>query len=332
VLLNAVSEECADSVCADMEPYLDAAFERAKHVTPRNGAQPLDPATGKASETTRVDALPARSDASWKMIMHPALMDVCEAMIGCQLGEMSQEEMRRRMLNRAKQVPWQMHLSQIIRVEPNCGVLDTAQFSQFSKPVGPFSLTYTWCCCLPTGAQGLHRDGGYLEFNFDETVAPLEHEISTIWSLNDFTQEIGATRVVPGSHRWPQHRAPLDEESVPAVMPKGSVVIYTSHCYHSAGANLTDTPRMGLNIDYNAGFVAEEEIQVLSAPPDVARHFPKKLQVRSTITEHALRFVSETTMQIACLVCAQRLCGYDCHSTAISYYADWQYELPPLAS
>jgi hypothetical protein len=47
----------------------------------------------------------------------------------------------------------------------------------------------------------------------------------------------------------------------------------------------------------NAGFVAEEEIQVLSAPPDVARHFPKKLQ---------------------------RLCGYDCHSTAISYYADWQ--------
>mgnify|MGYP002214575860 CR=1 FL=1 len=41
----------------------------------------------------------------------------------------------------------------------------------------------------------------------------------------------------------------------------------------------------------------DEEIQVLSAPPDVARHFPKKLQ---------------------------RLCGYDCHSTAISYYADWQ--------
>jgi hypothetical protein len=37
----------------------------------------------------------------------------------------------------------------------------------------------------------LHRDGGYLEFNFDETVAPLEYEISTIWALNDFTQEIG---------------------------------------------------------------------------------------------------------------------------------------------
>ena len=37
----------------------------------------------------------------------------------------------------------------------------------------------------------MHRDGGYLEFNFDETVAPLEYEISTIWALNDFTQEIG---------------------------------------------------------------------------------------------------------------------------------------------
>ena len=105
----------------DMQPYLSAAFERAKRVTPRNGAQPLDPATGKASETTRVDALPARSDASWGMVMHPALMDVCDAMIGCQVGEMSQAEMQRRMQDRAKQVPWQMHLSQIIRVEPDCG-------------------------------------------------------------------------------------------------------------------------------------------------------------------------------------------------------------------
>ena len=121
VLLNAVSEECVDTVCADMQPYLSAAFERAKRVTPRNGAQPLDPATGKASETTRVDALPARSDASWGMVMHPALMDVCDAMIGCQVGEMSQAEMQRRMQDRAKQVPWQMHLSQIIRVEPDCG-------------------------------------------------------------------------------------------------------------------------------------------------------------------------------------------------------------------
>lgn len=53
---------------------------------------------------------------------------------------------------------------------------------------------------------------------------------------------------------------------------------------------------MGMNCDYHAGFVAEEEVQVLSAPPHIARHFPKMLQ---------------------------RLCGYDTHGSAIGYYGDW---------
>ena len=73
-----------------------------------------------------------------------------------------------------------------------------------------------------------------------------------------------ATRLVPGSHRWPQHRMPLESEVVYAEMSVGSVVFISGMTYHSAGGNITDTPRLGMNLDFNVGFVAEKEIQVLS--------------------------------------------------------------------
>ena len=50
--------------------------------------------------------------------------------------------------------------------------------------------------------------------------------------------------VVPGSHKWNMRRAPdLSPESdewAPAIMPKGSVIIYLSHTLHSGGENRTD--------------------------------------------------------------------------------------------
>ena len=57
---------------------------------------------------------------------------------------------------------------------------------------------------------------------------------------------------------------PLESEAVYAEMPVGSVVFISGMTYHSAGGNSTDTPRLGMNLDFNVGFIAEEEIQVLS--------------------------------------------------------------------
>ena len=49
---------------------------------------------------------------------------------------------------------------------------------------------------------------------------------------------------MPGSHKWNMRRAPdLSPESdewAPAIMPKGSVIIYLSHTLHSGGENRTD--------------------------------------------------------------------------------------------
>ncbi len=84
------------------------------------------------------------------------------------------------------------------------------------------------------GEQILHRDDGLLPF-----VHPGPQALcNTIWALTDFTPETGATRVIPGSHRWDDQRLPSeDDETVQAVMPLGSCLIYVGSVWHGGGAN-----------------------------------------------------------------------------------------------
>jgi len=120
--------------------------------------------------------------------------------------------------------------------------------------------------------QELHRDQGTWEFPF-----PVGYDVqcATIWAMTDFTEENGATRIIPGSHKVADDDKGLREwtqaETVPAVMPKGSVVIYTGRLVHGAGANLSQSIRRGLQFTYSAAWLRQEENQYLSVPLDVAR-------------------------------------------------------------
>jgi ectoine hydroxylase-related dioxygenase (phytanoyl-CoA dioxygenase family) len=123
-------------------------------------------------------------------------------------------------------------------------------------------------------AQVLHRD---------EDVYPLprphaEVVFNTMWALCDFTQDNGATRVVPGSHRWPDDRRPAEDEAVSAEMPAGSVLFYRGSLWHGGGANRTPTPRLGVVIEFAASWLRPQETQLLAVPPDVVAGLPERLQ------------------------------------------------------
>jgi Phytanoyl-CoA dioxygenase (PhyH) len=124
-------------------------------------------------------------------------------------------------------------------------------------------------------AQMLHRD----QWAWDSFPFPagFEVEISTIWATTNFTEENGATRVIPGSTRFANDHAVRHHHTVGAVMPKGSVVIYTGSVFHGGGANNSDERRAGVNIDYCLGWLRQEENQYLSCPPDAARGLPDDL-------------------------------------------------------
>jgi ectoine hydroxylase-related dioxygenase (phytanoyl-CoA dioxygenase family) len=125
-------------------------------------------------------------------------------------------------------------------------------------------------------AQMIHRD----QWAFDRYPFPrgFEAEVATMWAVTDFTEEMGATRMVVGSHRWEDDPDDVDSAlSSPAVMTKGSVLLYTGSIFHSGGANTTNRCRIGMNVGYSLGWLRQEENQYLACPPEIARTLPEGL-------------------------------------------------------
>jgi ectoine hydroxylase-related dioxygenase (phytanoyl-CoA dioxygenase family) len=102
---------------------------------------------------------------------------------------------------------------------------------------------------------------------------------NTMWALTDFTEENGATRVVPGSHlsdHSPDYGR--DYDSIPAEMAKGSVLVWHGSLWHGGGANRTDERRVGIAMNYCAGFIRQQENQQLGIPREIAARFSPRLR------------------------------------------------------
>jgi ectoine hydroxylase-related dioxygenase (phytanoyl-CoA dioxygenase family) len=124
--------------------------------------------------------------------------------------------------------------------------------------------------------QAIHADDGVM------TVArphvPLV--VTSMWALTDFTAANGATRVVPGSHLYegnPDYRDP--PATIPVEMRRGSVMIMHGSLWHGGGANTTQGEwRLGVNLQYCAGFIRQQQNQYLSVARETARGFSERLQ------------------------------------------------------
>jgi len=143
-------------------------------------------------------------------------------------------------------------------------------------------------------AQTLHRDRYLWSRSLPREVEPM---LNCMWALNDFTEENGATRVIPGSQRWDWDSQEAPESSIPAEMPRGAVLLYTGSVLHGGGANTSPAPRSGMNITYLLGWLRQEENQYLSCPPEVARDLEPKLQalLGYTVGNNALGYFSRPT-------------------------------------
>jgi len=121
----------------------------------------------------------------------------------------------------------------------------------------------------------------------DDQVQPLaKPHVATVcnsmWALTDFTEANGATRIVPGSHRWqnPDYfNGDGDVETIPAEMARGSVLVWHGSTWHGGGANTTtDQVRVGVAMNYCAGFIRQQENQQLGIPADVMATFSPELR------------------------------------------------------
>jgi hypothetical protein len=96
---------------------------------------------------------------------------------------------------------------------------------------------------------------------------------NSIWMLDDFTLENGATRVVPGSHRWGQPPPPDFHGRHPAeqllTAEAGTVVVMNAHMWHGGTANRTARPRRALHSYYTRWDKPQQQYQKRLLSPDV---------------------------------------------------------------
>ena len=118
----------------------------------------------------------------------------------------------------------------------------------------------------------------------DDQVIPLPKPhpatvCNTMWALTDFSEANGATRIVPGSHTA-DHSPDLTRhyDTVPAVMARGSVLVWHGSLWHGGGANTTGERRVGIAMNYCAGYIRQQENQQLGLDPDLVATFPARLQ------------------------------------------------------
>lgn len=116
-------------------------------------------------------------------------------------------------------------------------------------------------------AQLAHHDDGF--YPIPRPRAPLA--AATIWAIDDFTPDNGATVVYPGSHRWGKRRPGPDDQVLPVVMPAGSCVFFVGTLWHGGGANNTDQERLAVTAQYCQPWLRPMEAYTLSISRDIAR-------------------------------------------------------------
>ncbi len=131
------------------------------------------------------------------------------------------------------------------------------------------------------GLQGLHADWGKLEEPGDYQVC------NSVWLLDEFTADNGATRVVPRSHL--EGKSPHEELSDPTAPhpdeivllgSPGDVVIFNAHLWHGGTLNRTDKPRRAMH-----GYFTR-------------RHQPQQLDQNRTLRNTTREHLSEAALVV----------------------------------
>ena len=129
-------------------------------------------------------------------------------------------------------------------------------------------------------AQMLHRDlENWYPFIGMGKNGP-EVCVNFLIAFTDFTEENGATRVIPGSNHWDDYEdRGTPEQTVPAQMKAGDALFFSGKTAHGGGANRTeDEYRRAVAFAFNPGFLTGEEAYPFLVDRDVAKSLSPRVQ------------------------------------------------------
>jgi len=124
-----------------------------------------------------------------------------------------------------------------------------------------------------SAAQPLHRDQWQFPvFTHCGPEAP-EASCNFLVALSEFTDENGATRIIPGSHKWDDFsQNGTQEDTIPAEMEIGDACFITGKVVHGGGANrTTDVTRRGVAMVFQCSYLTPEEAYPFTIPKEIAK-------------------------------------------------------------
>ncbi|MFG2446640.1 phytanoyl-CoA dioxygenase family protein [Nocardia fluminea] len=152
----------------------------------------------------------------------------------------------------------------------------------FHEESGTYSMTAAQVIEIGpgNGAQILHRDlENWFPFVGMGPDGP-EVVINFLIALTEFTDENGATRVIPGSNHWPDFEdRGTPEQTIPAEMSAGDVLFFSGKTAHGGGANQTnDFFRKAVSFGLNAGYLVGEEAHPFVVDLELAKSLSPRVQ------------------------------------------------------
>ena len=108
-------------------------------------------------------------------------------------------------------------------------------------------------------AQALHADDSF--YRIPRPRQPLG--AATVWAIDEFTEENGATVVIPKSHTWGDERVGERAEAISAVMPVGSVIFFLGTTWHGGGENRSGSARFAITHQYCEAYMRQQENYLL---------------------------------------------------------------------
>jgi hypothetical protein len=163
-------------------------------------------------------------------------------------------------------------------------ILDIAQNVLMHSMCNTILLNLTQAIEIHPGAplQYPHRD----QDMFGADKGTQNYMMNVMWALDDFTDENGATRVWPGSHRTDPDGVLPEPKAKSAVMKRGSALLFLGSTLHSGGENRSLKPRRGVIFSYCQGWLRPWENPWLAYPPEIARDFDPELAALVGYRQH----------------------------------------------
>jgi ectoine hydroxylase-related dioxygenase (phytanoyl-CoA dioxygenase family) len=127
--------------------------------------------------------------------------------------------------------------------------------------------------------MGAHIDYPYWAMKGPFTVRP-PLMLQVIWMMQDFTEQNGATLVVPGSQRrgTPPDETLFAREAIPITGLAGSAIVSHGLLWHDTSQNRTGDPRVSVLINYGLKIVRPLEPAIADVPAEVLNRATPKLR------------------------------------------------------